>query len=110
MAEIISEKGMSEGQRPPCHRLLPQPKRPSRCLLAEATTGLFLLNAGLQTVVEPTCSSPREIAGNRDSWRCCGCEGPRSVAKVASDPGAPSHFSEQQAGLSAVAGATENAH
>ena len=49
-------------------------------------------------------------AGNRRQSRSVevlrGCEGPRSVAKVASDPGAPSHFSEQRA----AAGATENAH
>ena len=36
-------------------------------------------------------------AGNRRQSRSMevlrGCEGPRSVAKVASDPGAPSHFS-----------------
>src|SRR5882762_4250136 len=32
-----------------------------------------------------------KIAGNRDPWAVLrGCEGPRSVAKVASDPGAPS--------------------
>jgi hypothetical protein len=36
----------------------------------------------------------RDIAGNRDPWVVLrGCEGPRSDAKVASDPGAPSHFS-----------------
>src|SRR5207302_5047991 len=40
------------------------------------------------------CSPLREIVGNRDPWAVLrGCEGPRSGAKVASDPVAPSHFS-----------------
>jgi hypothetical protein len=50
-------------------------------------------------------------AGNRRQSRSVGvlrgCEGPRSVAKVASDPGAPSHFSalaRQRAGLSLARG------
>jgi hypothetical protein len=45
------------------------------------------------SVRTPTCSSLREIAGNRDPWAVLrGCEGPQPDAKVASDPGAPSHF------------------
>src|SRR5207237_6693896 len=55
---------------------------------------LILLAATLRcSVRHPTCSPLREIVGNRDPWAVLrGCEGPRSGAKVASDPVAPSHF------------------
>jgi hypothetical protein len=60
-----------------------------------ATAGLFFLMrlSETATVVD---TDLQLSAGNRRQSRSegvlRGCEGPRSDAKVASDPGAPSHF------------------
>jgi hypothetical protein len=53
--------------------------------LAEGAIGCTVPNTDLRL--------PAGIAGNRDPWAVLrGCEGPQPDAKVASDPGAPSHF------------------